>query len=245
MRNAQYRHGTDSLRKLLEAKLTYPYAARQAKAHGLLRVRLIISATGSTDSLQILDSPHPSITNQVRQVVLTLPPWMPATLNGTPALSALQLFIQYPPDLPVPACVAQAEFSSDPNYVHVRATYRGTDADLYRELAQVARWPTPIKPDGWYNASCAVRITADGKVIKSKPNKYESVPERQGKLIFERLKNWNPGTTNGKPSESAAFINLAFVSAPEKNVGAPTIHLTITRAEKRPVPAWFPDFINE
>ncbi len=244
VRGAQYA-GIDTLTAFLEQNLTFPDAALRSKSQGFLVAFLHISPTGLLDSVQVTSSPHSAITAQAKTVLKRLRYWKPARVNGQFVSARAKVFLYYnllPENYQEPN-LANDNFSFGPTHdsTVIQARYNGTDAELYRELSQVAKWPDFLTKGGSYNGNCTVAISEKGKAIKSNPNKYESATERKAKEMLEQVKNWVPATKKGKPVEGWVNFNLTFIGhVPEITTG-PTLHATVQQKEI-PRPVWFPDF---
>jgi protein TonB len=76
--------GEKALMKYLAAYTRYPVIARERRIEGIVYVRFMITAKGSIDptSIEILRSPHPSLSEEAVRVVKSMPDWKPGRQGG-------------------------------------------------------------------------------------------------------------------------------------------------------------------
>lgn len=73
-----------SFRRWAAGQIRYPDKARRKKIAGRVVVRFAIEPDGRLDSIEIIESPHPSLAAEVERVLRTPLRWTPATSGGRP-----------------------------------------------------------------------------------------------------------------------------------------------------------------
>ncbi len=72
-------------------ELVYPVAALKDSIQGVITVSFTINKDGLPENLQFINSLGPPFEEEARRLILNMPSWKPATLNGQPVASRLSL----------------------------------------------------------------------------------------------------------------------------------------------------------
>lgn len=75
----------DGFRTWVTANLVYPNEAYQLNITGIVVVSFVIDTTGSIQDLEVLQTPHVSLSEEVCRVIGSSAKWKPATKDGEPA----------------------------------------------------------------------------------------------------------------------------------------------------------------
>ena len=83
-RLAEYPGGEQALWQFISRNVKYPAMTAEKGIQGRVIVEFIIDATGKTQNPVIIRSVDPLLDAEAKRVVLSLPTWKPATINGKP-----------------------------------------------------------------------------------------------------------------------------------------------------------------
>jgi periplasmic protein TonB len=88
-------NGYPDLYKYLSANLVYPTEALRDSVQGVLTVSFMINREGRAENIEILNSLGPSFDEEVNRLIVGMPLWKPAVLNGKPIPSKMSLPITF------------------------------------------------------------------------------------------------------------------------------------------------------
>lgn len=74
--------GIEALNQYLITHVTYPTAARDAGAEGMVLVEFVVEKDGSVSNVQTVVSAHPALDEEAMRVVRGLPKWTPGEASG-------------------------------------------------------------------------------------------------------------------------------------------------------------------
>ncbi len=74
--------GDAELLAYLYKNIKYPEDAKNAGISGKVYVKFVVNSKGEVDKVQILRSPHPSLSAEATRVIKSMPKWIPGKQNG-------------------------------------------------------------------------------------------------------------------------------------------------------------------
>ena len=75
----------NGFRNWVTANLSYPNEAYQLNITGIVVVSFVVDTTGSIQDIEVLQTPHVSLAEEVCRVIGSSGKWQPATKDGQPA----------------------------------------------------------------------------------------------------------------------------------------------------------------
>ena len=76
--NAQFPGGDMACKKWIQEHIKYPEGCRSDSIQGRVVVSFIVERDGSLDSIKVVRSPHPALSEEAIRLVSEMPRWKPA-----------------------------------------------------------------------------------------------------------------------------------------------------------------------
>ena len=97
-KSPEFPGGQNVLMQYLAKNISYPAAARNAKAEGTVIVKFIVEADGRISNISALNQGpllHGDLIKEALRVVKLMPKWMPGEKDGKPAASEMVVPIKF------------------------------------------------------------------------------------------------------------------------------------------------------
>lgn len=79
-----YPGGTEALMAFLDANISYPEEANKNRMEGKTLIAFVVNEDGSISNIKVLKSSWKILDDEAIRVVMLMPKWMPAQINGKP-----------------------------------------------------------------------------------------------------------------------------------------------------------------
>lgn len=94
-KKAEFPGGKEALRKWLAKNLTYPQVAIDNNITGKVMVKFVVSKTGEVKDAKVIREVDPSLDEEAKRVVLSMPKWTPAEQHNKPCNSYYTLPVNF------------------------------------------------------------------------------------------------------------------------------------------------------
>lgn len=89
--NARFPGGDEACFRWIQDHLKYPEECLNNAINGRVITHFIIDCDGTVTNIEVLNSPHPLLTQEVLRVINLMPKWEPATVSGKPEKARFHL----------------------------------------------------------------------------------------------------------------------------------------------------------
>ena len=93
--NAEFPGGQEAMHLFIRNEFKYPESARKNKIEGQVILSFIVERNGSLSNIKILKGVSVDINNEAKRLVAIMPPWIPATHEGSKVRSRCNLPITF------------------------------------------------------------------------------------------------------------------------------------------------------
>lgn len=94
-KDVQFPGGHEAMMKFFEDNMVYPPAAKEQGKEGSVFVRLIIDKNGAIYSSEIAMAFHPLFEDEALRLVMSMPNWIPAEINGQQVATTKMISIPF------------------------------------------------------------------------------------------------------------------------------------------------------
>jgi len=91
----QGKPGPAAFRQWVARQVKYPVEVQRNRVQGRVTIVFIVDADGNIRETQIMESPHPLLSDEVRRILLSSPQWTPGYKDGHPVRVLLALPIDF------------------------------------------------------------------------------------------------------------------------------------------------------
>lgn len=92
---ASFPGGEEALNKYIAEKKVYPQVSKENGIEGIVVIAFTVKADGSIGSIKIMRMIDPDLEQESIRIVKDMPNWNPATDNGNPVDSQVQIDIPF------------------------------------------------------------------------------------------------------------------------------------------------------
>lgn len=92
---AEFPNGNDKLLSWIASNIQYPQDAKDNKIEGKVSTRFVVEKDGTISEIIILRSLYPSLDEEAKRIIQSMPKWKPAKSNGKAVRSYFSLPIEF------------------------------------------------------------------------------------------------------------------------------------------------------
>jgi TonB family protein len=173
------------------------------KSEGIVNVNFVINTDGTIQDIEIIKSIGSVCDAEAKKIILNMPYWIPAKVNGKAVRFRHSLSI---------SCGSSTDVIKEIPVSFVGPSYLGGDDLLFKFLGENVKYPN-IARENMIQGDVIVEflVNVDGSMsnIKVISDTHQEI-NNEAIRVVSLLKKWNPATQNGKPIKKTFKLPIRF-----------------------------------